>query len=190
MKALTLVFTTVVLVLLPAACARRMTVSTGTTIGLNATPGDGKSQSPQVTLAYKRAELALVPTGEKAAKKEDGNNSDAYSALAIIDFRTKWFTGTSIDQFIATGHASRDIQAADSAFPTEMLHMAKSETATRLQQWVKRAPDLAERKRRQQVMKDWIGNGGYSFADLLYSPKRETERTNFLNAKATAEHIP
>ena len=108
------------MLLSPAGCARRMTVSTGTTIGLHATPGDGKSQSPQVTLAYKRSEIALVPTGEKPAKKKQNGNSDSYSSLAVIDFQTKWFGSTSIDQFIATGHASRDIQHEGSAF-TETL---------------------------------------------------------------------
>lgn len=97
-----------------SGCARRMTVATGTIIGLHATPGDGQSQLPQVTFAYKRAELALVPTAGKSASSNP--NSDAFSALAIIDFRTKWFRGTSIDQFIATGHASRDIQEPGSEF--------------------------------------------------------------------------
>lgn len=97
--------------LVATGCARRMTVATATTIGLHATPGDGQSQTPQVTLAYKRAELAMVPTGAQAAKKDASNgDTDAFSALAIIDFRTKWFGETSIDQFIATGHAARDIQ--------------------------------------------------------------------------------
>jgi hypothetical protein len=99
-------------------CAPRMTVATGTTIGLNATPGDGQAQSPQVTFAYKRSEIAKVPTGQQPARKpparaqndSSDQNTDAYSAIAIVDFQTKWFGKTSIDQFIATGHAARDIQ--------------------------------------------------------------------------------
>lgn len=97
-----------------SGCARRMTLSTGTVIGLTATPGDGQSQLPQVTFAYKRAEMALVPTGGKAASNKPP--TDAYSALAVIDFHTRWFHETSIDQFIATGHAARDIQTEGSEF--------------------------------------------------------------------------
>ncbi len=97
-----------------SGCVRRMTVATGTTIGLHATPGDGQNQSPQITLAYKRAEIALVPTAGQAATKTPA--SDAFSALAVIDFQTRWFRDTKIDQFIATGFASRDIQASGSEF--------------------------------------------------------------------------
>jgi hypothetical protein len=97
-----------------SGCARRLTLSTGTVIGLTATPGDGQSQPPQITLAYKRAEMALVPTGGNAATNK--RPTDAYSALAVIDFQTRWFRETSIDQFIATGHASRDIQTQGSEF--------------------------------------------------------------------------
>lgn len=106
-----------------AGCARRMTVATGTVIGLNANPGDGQSQLPQITFAYKRAEFALVPTGGNTATNDSSSNpkaTDAYSALAIVDFKTKFFSETSIDQFIATGHASRDIQQEGSEF-TEAL---------------------------------------------------------------------
>jgi len=129
------------LTLLVAGCARRMTVATGTTIGLHATPGDGQSQTPQVTLAYKRSEIALVPTGEKAARK-DGivGNTDAYSTLAIIDFRTKWFRGASIDQFIATGHAARDIQDG-TAFTETLLHGLYTEPSAEI---VKRRNALAQ----------------------------------------------
>ena len=175
---------------LQTGCARRMVVSTGTTIGLHATPGDGKSQTPQVTLAYKRAELALVPTGEKAARKSPAGNSDSYSALAIVDFRTKWFSGTGIDLFIATGHASRDIQEQGSEFTAELLHVAKTDSSKRLQAWVNSAADATERKRRQQAMTDWIGGAGYTFAHLLYRPDLEKERQKFLTEKAAALSIP
>lgn len=105
-----------------AGCAQRMTVATGTTIGLHATPGDGQSQTPQITLAYKRSEVAIIPTGERAARNMEENeaDTDAYSALAVIDFQTRWWGDTSVDQFIATGHAARDIQEEDSVFAAEL----------------------------------------------------------------------
>jgi len=99
-----------------AGCRARMTVTTGTTVGLVANPGDGNTRPPRVTLAYRRAETAFVPTDEKNARKEDGKNSDCYSALAFIDFRTKWFGETSIAQFIGTGHAARNLVSTDDKF--------------------------------------------------------------------------
>lgn len=107
-----------------------MVISTGTTIGLKATPGDGSTQTPQVTFGYKRMELAYVPVDaasaskapppRKGAKPEDpspaGQNKspapgdvDAFSALAVIDVQTKWFGRTVIKQFISSGIAARDI---------------------------------------------------------------------------------
>jgi hypothetical protein len=102
--------------LLVCGCSnsRRMTVITGTTIGLHSTPGDGQATPPQIAVAYKRGELAIVPTGEKHGTKtgDKQRDSDAYSSLAILDYRTYWLKDTTIDQFIATGHAARDIQEA------------------------------------------------------------------------------
>jgi hypothetical protein len=92
-----------------------MVVSTGTTIGLKATPGDGNTQAPQVTFAYKRAELAYVPTDSKRAKKskdEKDTDSDAFSALAAVDVKSKWFFGsTTINQFISSGFAAQEISS-------------------------------------------------------------------------------
>lgn len=125
-----------VVLLLCAACSPRVTVVTGTTIGLKATPGnpDG-GRPPQVTLGYKRAEVALVPTAEAQARRRNGTdvprapttgqapvveNSDAYSTLASVFFETTWFDRTEIASFISTGFAARalvapDDQAADAA---------------------------------------------------------------------------
>lgn len=91
-----------------SACGPRVIISTGTTIGLKATPGDGNTRPPQVTLAYKRAELALVPTRGNQAT----SNSDAFSTLAAIHFSTRWFGSTEISSFLGTGMAARDIQVA------------------------------------------------------------------------------
>ena len=94
------------LVALTAGCGPRVTVTTGTTIGLKATPGDGYTRPPQVTFGYKRAELALVPTvGTHATATED-----AFSTLAAFYFSTEWFGQTELSSFIGTGHAARRIQ--------------------------------------------------------------------------------
>jgi hypothetical protein len=94
------------LALLLSACGPRVIVSTGTTLGLKATPGDGSSRPPQVTLGYKRAELALVPTaGEKSSE-----NQDAYSTLAAFRFETTWFDRTDLHSFIGSGMAAREVQ--------------------------------------------------------------------------------
>lgn len=176
------------LVLTGSGCARRMNVATGTTIGLHATPGDGQSQSPQVTLAYKRAEIALVPTaGASARKKPD---TDAYSSLAVIDFQTKWWRGTSIDQFIATGHAARDIQTPDAKggngnqFTAALAKYARTDSAATLRNWIKSAPDKAERKKREDAIKAWIpADAEYDFADLLTDGSLESKRKKFLSEK-------
>jgi hypothetical protein len=94
-------------VLLAAACQPHVIISTGTTLGLKATPGDGESRPPQVTLGYKRAEVALVPTNGDAAHEK---GTDAFSTLAAFDFRTRWFGQTELSSFIATGLTARDIQ--------------------------------------------------------------------------------
>ena len=94
------------LALLLSACGPRVIISTGTTLGLKATPGDGSSRPPQVTLGYKRAELALIPT---AGKKSSGEE-DAYSTLAAFRFETTWFDRTDLHSFIGSGMAAREVQ--------------------------------------------------------------------------------
>lgn len=97
-----------------SGCGPRVLIVTGTTIGLKATPGDASTRPPQVTLAYKRAETALVPTkGDNATK-----DSDAFSTLASFFFTSKWFGDTEIASFIATGEAAKLIQADGSEFTT------------------------------------------------------------------------
>jgi len=99
------IMTTTALLLL-GGCGPRVLIATGTTLGLKATPGDGQSRPPQVTLGYKRAEVALVPTDGEEARKDE----DAYSVLAVFDFRSMWFGKTELASFIASGNAAREIQ--------------------------------------------------------------------------------
>lgn len=101
-----------------AGCSR-VTIVTGTTLGIKATPGDGNTQPPQVTLGYKRAETALIPTeGKKATRDASGGGVEAYSTLAAFFLQTAWFGDTEVASFISTGHAARDIQKDASAFNT------------------------------------------------------------------------
>jgi hypothetical protein len=92
------------------ACQPHVVIVTGTTLGMKATPGDGSSRPPQVTLGYKRAEAALVPTGS-AGSTDDGR--DAFSTMSAFDFRTRWFGETELSSFIGTGMAVRKIQGDD-----------------------------------------------------------------------------
>ena len=99
-----------------SGCEKRVTITTSTTVGLSATPGDLNTTPPQVVLAYKRAELALVPTGSTAASTSEGDHgTDAYSTLAVFNLKTAWFGETKLDSFIATGHASRSLMGDEGA---------------------------------------------------------------------------
>jgi hypothetical protein len=91
-------------------------ISTGTTIGLKATPGDGQTRLPQVTFGYKRAELALVPTAGTHAT----DTEDAFSTLAAFYFSTQWFGETELSSFIGTGYAAQNIQQ-QAGFQQEIL---------------------------------------------------------------------
>jgi len=110
-------------------CGPRMNIVTSTTVGLHATPGDGSTQPPQVSLAYKRAEVAVIPTGEggaldgpaaTAAASDDSassdpcsqSGSDLFSAVTAFGFQTRWFGKTALDSVIATGHAARRLACA------------------------------------------------------------------------------
>ena len=87
-----------------------MTMITGTIIGLHVSPGDASSHPPEVTFAYKRSELALIPTAAETAVNNGTNyNSDTYSAFSIFDADIHWFGTSTIEQLIATGHASRTL---------------------------------------------------------------------------------
>lgn len=121
------------LALVGAGCAApRMTVVTGTTIGLKATPGNGQTRPPQVMFGYKRAEFAVVPTAGKVARKD---TSDAFSALTTLFFSTHWFGETTLASFISTGHAARNIQEQgpefNAAFAQETLGAAPEDIQNR-----------------------------------------------------------
>lgn len=99
----------VIAVLNLSACGPRVIISTGTTLGMKATPGDGNTRPPQITFGYKRAESALLSTaGNKAT-----DSSDAFSTLAAFHFKTYWFGGTELHSFIGTGIAANEVQGSD-----------------------------------------------------------------------------
>lgn len=83
-----------------------MTVAEVSVIGLSITPGDGHTQMPQLTLAYKRAELALIPTAQNLATNQ---TSDCYSVFSSLYFGTSLFGPTEIDDVIGTGFAARNL---------------------------------------------------------------------------------
>lgn len=92
-----------------SACGPRVIISTGTTVGMKATPGDGYTRPPQVTLGYKRAESALISTaGEKAT-----DTSDTFSTLAAFHLKSFWFGDTELHSFVGTGIAAREVQGTD-----------------------------------------------------------------------------
>lgn len=101
----------------------RVIISTGTTIGLKATPGDG-TRPPQVTFGYKRAEASIVPTRGEAVS----GDTDAFSTLVAFHFQTQFFGKTELDSFISTGGAARDIQQEGSAFTRQIAQVARAET--------------------------------------------------------------
>ena len=63
--------------LLMAGCGGqdRVIVTTGTQVGLEATPGDATTQAPSVSFGYKRVELALVPVHPQAGEKNYSESS-------------------------------------------------------------------------------------------------------------------
>jgi len=101
-----------VVLALGACGGPRVNIITGTSIGLKATPGDGSTRPPGVTLGYKRAEAALVPTKADQASK----TSDAPSTVAAFRFFTEWFRHTELDSFIATGLSAAPLMAEGSEF--------------------------------------------------------------------------
>jgi hypothetical protein len=62
-----------------------------------------------VTLAYKRAEVAIVPTGKAVARKDE---SDAFSALTVFSFFSQWWGDTRVTSFITTGFAAQNAAKA------------------------------------------------------------------------------
>lgn len=118
MRALIFLFLLPVMLSISCASGPRMTVIEGTTIGLNATPGDGSSKPPQVTLAYKRVEMAIVPTDQRPSVT---NQSDCLSSITALNFKTQFFGATRIDDFFATGFAARSL-AGNSSFQSNLLN--------------------------------------------------------------------
>jgi len=127
-------------------CGPRMTVVTSTSLGLHATPGDGNTQPPQVSLAYKRSEVAVIPTGagggHRASEPKSGEggeaatnrpDSDLFSAITAFGFQTTWFGKTALNSVIATGHAARDIadggQTSETPAPAQPAPGAKAPAA-------------------------------------------------------------
>ena len=109
----------VLFALVATACGPRVIISTGTTIGLKATPGDGYTRPPQVTLAYKRAETAFVPTKGDIATASD----DAFSTLAALHFSTEWFS--SIAKYAMMNTADKISQSNPS--DTLRFHLTDNE---------------------------------------------------------------
>lgn len=110
-------------------CGPRMNIVTSTSLGLHATPGDGSSQPPQVSIAYKRSEVAVIPAGGgggvdvpdddsgSTTTDERRQDRDLFSAITAYGFQTQWFGKTALDSVIATGHAARMIASPPPASP-------------------------------------------------------------------------
>ena len=108
MKSRLILFLTIILC--GCSSSPRMTVVTGTIIGLHASPGDGSSRPPEITFAYKRSELALIPTAGAVAVDHGTTttaNTDTSSSFSLLDTDIHWFGTSLIQQIFATGHASR-----------------------------------------------------------------------------------
>lgn len=174
------------IVLTVSACGPRVIISTGTTIGLKATPGDGNTRPPQVTFGYKRAETALVPTkGGKAT-----SSADAFSTLAAIHFSTEWFGATELQSFVGTGIAARDIQGSSDfqdQFAAATLGQVPDEIEARRERLVPQWQGLTEPEA-QRVM-DLAGyskksgkNAQQSLQDFILDAQSEPQLTRLESA--------
>ncbi len=111
------------------ACASRVQVITATTVGLKLSGSPNSELPVSVAFAYKRAELAVVPTANLGA---EAGKSDAYSVFSAIDFRNSWFNRLALSQVIATGIAAQTVSApgtftdvfADTAQRSEIARLA------------------------------------------------------------------
>lgn len=178
---------------------RRIVIVTGTTIGLKATPGDGESRPPQVTLGYKRAELALVPTrGEAAtggskqcadetAAKDPKKCTDAFSTMAAFDFRTRWFGATQLSSFISTGFAAREIQTEETPTQGERVTAAPNAFTEEFGNVVRKAtvgpssPDVfARRKALQEKRRKLTQDEARQVLDLVGASKSPKQPLNAL----------
>ena len=124
------------------ACAPRVIVATGTTIGIRATPGDGQTRPPQLVLGYKRAETALIPVeGRGAQKTGDEVTTDAASTVASFYLKSQWTSNTEIRSFIGSGFAARAIVGDTSSFSSAFALAALSNLA----------PEIVQRQERLAV---------------------------------------
>ncbi len=120
-----------VLVLNLAACGSRVVIGTGTTLGLKATPGDLSTRPPQVTLGYKRAETAFIPTSGEVATK----NQDAFSTLAALYFQTEWIGDTELRSFVGTGIAAVEVQGKACDSPGEAVQASPKAATSQSPFW-------------------------------------------------------
>jgi hypothetical protein len=146
-----------IVLLLVTGCAPRVNLSTGTTIGLKATPGDGSTRPPQVTLGYKRAEVSLVPTEGKGATA----TGDAVSTLASIHFKSQWFGHTDLDSFIATGLAAQRLVQADSVYVQEVARVTLGVVSDAIQARRKKLADRIDNLSDSQA-KTILDHTGYT----------------------------
>lgn len=192
----------------------RVIVATGTQIGLEATPGDvNAAQAPSVSFGYKRAELALVPVGDdtshrikKGKGSKDPNREDAYSVLATFNLALNWFGPLMIEQFVATGHASRDIQAKDSNFYQEITGnlFGNDDLAAKYGVYLKASltpappggvPDpLANKKTCWLALKTWKdtelpGHSDFSFANHANYKKQRSESAQDAGVKNGCQNL-
>lgn len=97
------------------ACTQpKVFVGTGTLVGIEATPGNpNEGQTPAVTFGYRRAEVAVVPVAkenQRGKQNSDGvATEDAASALVTFNLAHNWFGPARIEQYVATGHAARNL---------------------------------------------------------------------------------
>jgi hypothetical protein len=123
------------------ACGTRVITTTGTTLGLKASPGDGQTRPPQVTFGYKRAEASIIPTKGTGATKE---KNDAYSTLSTFYFNSRWFGDTHIASFIGTGFAARDIVDDGTSFKQAFANATVRTIETSLQNRRKQLVDQVD----------------------------------------------
>lgn len=107
----TMLMISLIVTLIASGCSHpRIFVATGTLVGLEATPGEpNEGQVPAVTFGYRRSEVAIVPVEKDQAATNDTDKKDAASTLTTFNLALNWFGPVRIEQYIATGHASRDI---------------------------------------------------------------------------------
>lgn len=136
----------IVLVLWGGCAKPKIFISTGTIVGLEASPGSISTtpQAPSLTFGYKRAELALIPidaerqgslspvtspsTTDSESTFSDGRE-DAYSVLAVFKMAVNWFGPAKIEQFVATGMAAQQLGKKESRFPLKLATVQEANDA-------------------------------------------------------------